>query len=207
MKKKRQVASTTNQAEVEIELDEQDVMDSEEIDSEIDWVDELDFSDDAEIDLDNLEVATNDEEVNDPDESTQEDNIEEIDFDIDDVTPSVSKTVSRIPEAGVMSVVNSGKSGNRVAVAREVHQKLREPSSIQVGFINGCLILGRHLGDTYTSYALRKQGAKQIIYSKALVEQITNHLKLDFSDRTSITFHSVTYKKSNDQVIAIIGKN
>ncbi|MFD2679258.1 hypothetical protein [Bacillus seohaeanensis] len=211
MKKRRQVTSATNQAEVEIELEDQDAAYAEGVDLEIDMVDELDLSDDTEIDMDDLEDTTNDdetdEESNDPDESTQDEDIEELDFNLDDVTPSISKTVSRIPEAGVLSVVNSKDNGKRVAIARDVHQKLSEPSSLQIGFMNNCMLLGKQLGDTYTSYPLRKQGAKQMIYSKALVEQITNHFQLDFSNRTSITFHSVTYKKMNDQVIAIISKN
>lgn len=159
--------------------------------------DNADYDDESDDDSEDIEV----EEI---DVTHETDDLEELDFDFDDVVPSITKTVSRIPEAGVLTVVNSEKNGNRVAIAREVHQKLRETPSIQIGFTKGCMLLGEHLGDSYTSHPLKKQGAKQIIYNKELVQQITAHMQLDFSDRTSITFHTVTYKKRDGHVIAII---
>lgn len=230
MRRKRAWASESTEEELDLDLnqdeefdeitdDEEIVLDDSELftdhlDEEIELILEEDEStDDAEDDYAGEDVHTDHDDSGDDQEgqemqeaevTLETDELEELDFNLDEVVPSISKAVNRIPEAGVLTVVNSVKNGNRVAISREVHLKLGEPTALQVGFRQDCLILGQHLGDTYTTYTLKQQGAKQIIYSKELVKHITAHFQLDFSNRTSVTFHTVTYKKRDDQVIAII---
>ncbi len=44
----------------------------------------------------------------------------------------------------------------------------------------------------------------EIIYSAGIVKEITDLYKLDFSNKTSITFFDVEYVKYEDNVVAII---
>jgi len=112
--------------------------------------------------------------------------------------------VNRFPNAGVASLVNSEKNGKRFILSREVHEKLGEPESVQVGYKDNQIIISERIADNYTSYGLKRQGAKQIIYNKELVEQMTDLFELDFSARTCITFSEVSYENLNDAIIAII---
>lgn len=224
MRKKKQ-SVVTNQVESEMEDineevdwgDDLDLSDDLDIDiedpEELSLVDEdLDVSEDSDLDgydvqtpvkIDDRMESNSDTIVKAKDDGVLE-KMEEAEFNIDHLIPCVTKTVTRIPEAGVMSVVNSAKNGSRTIISQQVHNNLQEPSSVQAGFIEDGMVLGAYLGDEYTPFNLRKQGAKQVIYNKGLVEQITNHFGLDFSNRTSITFHSISYKKLNGQTIAII---
>lgn len=122
---------------------------------------------------------------------------------LDGIRPSVTAPVKRFGEAGVVSVVNS-KNGTRVSLAKELYHTLGKPESVQIGFQEGELIIGAALGDGFTDYSLTQQGAKQIIYNKQLVHQITNAFELDFEDRSSITFYEASYEMLNGQVIARI---
>lgn len=117
---------------------------------------------------------------------------------------SVSKVTSRSGVQGVLTIVKTASNGNRLAVASEMHQTLGEPQSIQVGFTDGKAVLAEYLGEGYTDYFLRKQGAKSVIYNKELVEQFVKHFQLDFNKRTSITLHSVTYQDWQGQKAAVI---
>ncbi|MEC1375847.1 hypothetical protein P9D39_16270 [Heyndrickxia oleronia] len=132
--------------------------------------------------------------------------LEEATFNSLDIIPSISTKKNMIPDAGVLSVVNSN-NGKRIAVSREVHNGLGNPMALQFGFINGGIVIGENLGDTFTLYELKKLGAKHMIYNKELVEQVTNHCNLDFTNCTSFTFSKVTYQKMNDSIVAIIGNN
>lgn len=223
MRRKKQ-SVVTDQVEVEIE----------DINEELDWEEELDLSDDIEIDIEDSEGVTLDDEdlevsggsdlevdeIQSPEkideseslsDATVEakdddvlDEMEDAKFTLEQLTPSISKTVKRIPDAGLASLVNSKKNGKRFSISSNVINKLGDSTSLQIGFIDGSLIFGESLGDDFVSYPLKKYGAKKVIYNKGLVEEITEHLGLDFSNRTSITFHSVSYKKLIGQTIAII---
>jgi hypothetical protein len=170
--------------------------------------DELNLADNEEdgggIETDDEQFDENDETNDEAEQREQQEELEEAVFDSTNLVPSISKSINRIPEPGVVSIVNSKKNGKRVAIASDVHSRLNQPQCLQVGFIDGNLVLGEYLGDEYTSYTLKKQAAKYIIYSKELVEQITEHCELDFSKRTSITFPKATYLKMAGEVVAII---
>jgi hypothetical protein len=219
MKKRRQLI--ISDAEVEKDKLESAEAEVEDFMTEEDL--EFGFSDEEQDDLnlsdDDFDFELSDDESDEDDEA--DDNVkgneeagedekqperEEVKFKFGDYTPSITKKVNKIPDAGVMSVVNS-INGKRVSMSRDVHEQLGEPASVQIGFMKQGMVIGQYLDDTCTSYELRQQGAKHIIYRKELVEQITKHCKLDFTNRTSITFPEATYQKLNGQVIAIISMN
>lgn len=137
-------------------------------------------------------------------EDTDEEELEEAEFAISDLIPSVSTVVTRIADPGILSVINS-KNGKRVSFSSEIYERLKQPTTLQVAYLESQMVIGQHLGDEHPSYYLKKQGAKRVIYNKELVDQITKYCSLDFTNRTSITFPSATYQKMNGNIVAVIG--
>jgi hypothetical protein len=132
---------------------------------------------------------------------------EEQEFDVSLLTPSACSQKERTAgKAGVMSIVHS-KNGMRVALSKELMQRLGHPESVQIGYLNGQIAVSSHLGDAFTSYPLRQSGTKRIIYRAELVKEITDRFQLDFHERTSITFREASYKKKGNSVIALIKVN
>lgn len=141
------------------------------------------------------------------DQQETKEELEDTKYILTNLIPSVATVINRITKAGVVTVVKSSKSSHRVSIAPEVYSNLNNPTKLQVGFVEKDLVIAEYLSDEFTSYSLKQQGAKHIVYNKELVEQISEHCELDFSSRTSITFQKVTYKNLNNQSIAIISLN
>lgn len=89
---------------------------------------------------------------------------------------------------GVSTVVNSKKNGKRITFSKELMEGLGNPDSIELGCTNEGILVGRKLPENGEKFKLRKSGKKSVIYSAALVEEITEVFELDFSNRVSITF-------------------
>lgn len=191
--------------------DESDnVLDNMDEELEIDFPDEIDLElseEELDVDVDSDDSTEEvEQEAKDPKlTEVEHEELEEVTFDPADLVAAVSKVVNRIPDAGVMSVINSVKNGKRVSISREIMNKIGQLDSVQMGFMKNGIVIGQYLSDTNTSYQLRTQGAKKLIYSKGLVEQITDYFGIDFSNRTSITFHEATYQKLDGNIVAVIG--
>lgn len=124
--------------------------------------------------------------------------------DLDSFKPSESKTINKCSaEAGAMSVINS-KTGKRIIVSREIMEKLNNPERIVMSFSGDRIAIGEQLpnNDNYINIKVLK--SKGVIYSAGIVKEITDIYKLDFSNKTSITFFDVEYVKYEDNVVAII---
>lgn len=121
-------------------------------------------------------------------------------------TQAKSKSTSRgAVEAGIMSIVNA-KTGARITFVNTFLEQLRNPAKLQISYDKDkkIMIVGEQLLDNENSYAIRKSAGKGIIYAKSLVDEITEAMELDFSDRTSITFHEVEYLEDEEYSVAII---
>jgi len=191
-----EINDITNDEEMEMDLnielaDDLD-FDLEEIESDVEM--------DTDSDGDDLSDENDDEDIDQPDE---EENLEYTGFDMNDFAPSVSNLVNRIPEAGILSVINS-TNGKRVVISPQVIDNIDNPSIVQIGYSDQAIAIGSHLGVGFTSYPLNKSGAKSIIYRTELVKQITENYDLDFTNRTSITFADVMYHKNNGHTVALI---
>lgn len=124
--------------------------------------------------------------------------------DLDLFKPSESKIRNKgIAEAGVMSVVNA-KTGKRIVISKEIMEKLNKPERIVVSFAEDKIAIGEQLpnNDNYINIKVLK--SKGVVYSSGIVKEITDFYKLDFSNKTSITFFDVEYVKYEDNVVAII---
>lgn len=108
--------------------------------------------------------------------------------DLDLFKPSESKIRNKgIAEAGVMSIV-SAKTGKRVVISKEVMEKLNKPEKIVMSFAEDKIAIGEQLpnNDNYINIKVLK--SKGVIYSSGIVKEITDFYKLDFGNKTSITF-------------------
>ena len=124
--------------------------------------------------------------------------------DLDSFKPSESKTINKCSaEAGAMSVINS-KTGKRIIVSREIMEKLNKPERVVMSFAVDKIAIGEQLpnNDNYINIKVLK--SKGVIYSAGIVKEITDLYKLDFSNKTSITFFDVEYVKYEENVVAII---
>lgn len=146
---------------------------------------------------DNKMVSSNNELVEDDYEIKES-------IDLDSFKPSESKSIKKgIAEAGVMSIINS-KTGKRIIVSNEIMEKLNKPERIVMSFSEDKIAIGEQLpnNDNYINIKVLK--SKGVIYSAGIVKEITDLYKLDFSNKTSITFFDVEYVKYEDNVVAII---
>ena len=146
---------------------------------------------------DNKMVSSNNELVEDDYEIKES-------IDLDSFKPSESKVRSKsIGKAGAMSIVNA-KTGKRIIVSREVMEKLNNPERVVMSFAVNKIAIGEQLpnNDNYINIKVLK--SKGVIYSAGIVKEITDLYKLDFSNKTSITFFDVEYVKYEDNVVAII---
>ena len=102
-----------------------------------------------------------------------------------------------------MSIINS-KTGKRIIVSNEIMEKLNKPERIVMSFSEDKIAIGEQLpnNDNYINIKVLK--SKGVIYSAGIVKEITDLYKLDFSNKTSITFLDVEYVKYEENVVAII---
>jgi hypothetical protein len=130
---------------------------------------------------------------------------EEEEVDLSSFCPSSSSgTNARTGEAGALSIVNSEKNGKRITLSREVTEKLNDPETVQFSFSERQILIAEELPNHNNRFTVKKHGARGVIYSSSLVQEITERFKLDFSNRVSITLHEVKYAKSNGKRVAII---
>lgn len=116
----------------------------------------------------------------------------------------ISKNIVRsISRAGAISIVNA-KTGNRVTIAKECYSAIGNPAKLQFALTDNNLIVGEKVLENNNDFNVKESSGKAIIYSSALVKEITENFSLDFSNRTSITFSDVQYSNADDVQIMII---
>lgn len=146
---------------------------------------------------DNKMVSSNNELVEDDYEIKES-------IDLDSFKPSESKSIKKgIAEAGVMSIINS-KTGKRIIVSNEIMEKLNKPERVVMSFSEDKIAIGEQLPNNYNYINIKVLKSKGVIYSAGIVKEITDLYKLDFSNKTSITFLDVEYVKYEENVVAII---
>ena len=191
----------------ELDSDFSDYIDEDQLEGELDVdFDIEDKTDEAESEVEGTESTEKSTILPPPSQGVRENLFPKSTLSFESIRASVTNPVKRFGDAGILSIVNS-KNGTRLALSKELYDKLDLPDSVQFGFIENELIVGKTIGDDYTNYDLKSQGAKQIIYCKELIAQVTESYSLDFSNRSSITVHEATYEMLNDNVIARIKMN
>ena len=117
-----------------------------------------------------------------------------------------SKATEKISgEEGICTIVNCKKNGNkRISVASKLFEAIGNPKEVEVGIMPNGIVISEKLPIEAHVFSVKKLGAKKVIYAGALVEEITEEFKLDYSNRTSITFQKVKYDNVNGYQVALI---
>lgn len=105
--------------------------------------------------------------------------------------------------SGVISVVNA-KTGKRVILARTLLDTLNNPEKVLISFSNNKLAIGQKLSANDNYFTVKDYKGKGVIYSADLVKELSENFKLDFFNRTTITFTEVEYIEYEDTTVAII---
>jgi len=147
--------------------------------------------------------------------STEEKVIEDIsatvkkcDGNVDDIvvnaTPfSAKNAVRAVAGKGGFSIVKAN-TGNRTALAREGHEYLGKPKTLQYAFNDTSVFIGKKLPNNCTDFNVKETNGKAIVYSTALVKEIAERFELSFDDRTSMTFGDIQYTNNSDEPVIIV---
>lgn len=120
--------------------------------------------------------------------------------------PVKSTHISRdAGEPCVLTIVKTDKFGKRISFANEVHEAIGSPDSVQIAVNDDGIVIGATLPGSTSSFKLRKNGKKPVIYAAGLVEEIAELFDLDFSDgRSSLSFREVEYIELDSQMVAFV---
>ena len=106
--------------------------------------------------------------------------------------------------AGVLTVINSSSGGKRLEIAKAVATQLELQERVAISLGKDKILIGEPLAIKGGAFVVRKQGNKSIIYSTALVQEITTKYKLNFEKGVSKTFTEVEYAQQNGYIVALI---
>lgn len=108
--------------------------------------------------------------------------------------PVKSRQVSRLTSEGsVLTIISTMDNGNRISIAEEVIETIGSSLKVQVAIYDDGVAISRNIPNTNNHFNLRKNGKKFVIYSKELVNEISETFELDFSNRSSISFQEESF--------------
>lgn len=103
--------------------------------------------------------ADNDDEFSETAESLDSGDPPQSNLDFPSNNPSITNPVKPFGEVGLLSIIYS-KNGTRLSLSKDLNEELNEPTTVQFGLIGSEFIVGEALGEEFTDYSLKKQGAK-----------------------------------------------
>lgn len=133
---------------------------------------------------------------------------EQIRFNLNDVIiPEVSDTSKGATKPGIINFVYAD-SGKRTTISSNLYKELGHPDTVQVAFEEKGIFIAKKLPKGTSPLVLReecgKESKKAHLYNKILLDKIIEQYGLDFSERSSITFHEVEYFTESDITVAYI---
>lgn len=135
---------------------------------------------------------------------TKEENSIEVAECIADAVPFSAKNTARsLATKGVFTLVKA-KTGNRAVINKEASEYLQNPSTLQFSYNEDSLIIGTKLPNNNNNFNVKVYNNRLIIYSVPLVREIAERFKLDFSNRTSMTFDEAEYTSYEGSPVLII---
>ena len=135
---------------------------------------------------------------------TKKENSIEVAECIADAVPFSAKNTARsLATKGVFTLVKA-KTGNRAVINKEASGYLQNPSTLQFSYNEDSLIIGTKLPNNNNNFNVKAYKNRSIIYSVPLVREIAERFKLDFSNRTSMTFDEAEYTSYEDSPVLII---
>lgn len=187
--------------------DESEYEEEEELDDESEYEDGDDQDDEEEYELDDetdyldgdLADDNPDYEEDGPDNGKGE--LEEFDLDVEWISAK-QRIKARVSDS-LLSIVNTAKHGRRVSISNEMLKELGVEQFVKIATRANQIIITT-ASSAEGSFQLKPGKKRRVVYSKELVEQLTEILGLSFAEQTSISFSQVKYKKHKSQVFAII---
>lgn len=102
--------------------------------------------------------------------------------------PSTCSQNKNSGRKGGLSVVYA-PTGKRLSLSSAILKHLpSDLDSIQIGYSDKYLLIGRYLDNLYTSHKLKILGNSKVIYNTSLVEEIKDYYDLNFSNHSSLSF-------------------
>lgn len=118
--------------------------------------------------------------------------------------PSAVQVVRGRAKMGQVSIICSKKNGKRVEILPTLCEELKIEDAVAIAYYDkGIAISVNIISDDFVEYKT-KGDKKKIIYSTKLVEEISNHLGLDFTNRVSITLCNVILEEEEGIVVALV---
>lgn len=140
---------------------------------------------------------------NDVEDCEEDDDLDFIDLSEFMPVKSTSKAKAST-EAGVITIINSKKNGKRIILAKELVQKIKANGAINIVLANDAIVIASADAAIGNEFPFKVSGNKVIIYATDLINEITDHYDLDFSNCVSKTFHRVKYSKTLTHKVAMI---
>lgn len=105
---------------------------------------------------------------------------------------------------GVLSMINA-KTGMRIVLSQKSYEELGEADFLQFALTDDELLIGRVLSDNTDKFNVKNCKGKGIVYSASLVKEITEAFRLDYTNRTSITFVEARFitEGVNEPILAV----
>lgn len=114
-------------------------------------------------------------------------------------SPSNKLAKSTTGGAGVMSVINPAKNTKRLTFRKDFLLRIGYEEGDTIQIMHGenyiCIAVYPIFGREITAFAITGFPKCPSLYNAALVKEITDVFDLDFSERVSITFNDVIFKK------------
>lgn len=100
-----------------------------------------------------------------------------------------------------LNIVSTEKNGKRLRISKGLLEELGTPSTVQISVSDTELKIGKSLKNCQNNFQLT--GAGDTLYRSGLVDELTEHFGLDFSERSSLTFDEIQIKlrRYNDEEI------
>lgn len=108
-------------------------------------------------------------------------------------------------KGGILTAILS-KNGKRLMLSPYLAEVLKLDGTVQIGFEDKSILLGKHLSDKCSDFKLKMVGKKKVLYSANAVETIASRLELDFTQGCSYTFYDVKLEEDGEYTIARFSK-
>lgn len=167
---------------------------------------EVNNLEEQEIAVSNETIIPEEKDVKEDESSnktTEENSIKAIECIADAVPFSAKNTTRSLATKGVFTLVKA-KTGNRAVISKEASKYLQNSNTLQFSYSEDSLIIGDKLPNNNNNFNVKAYKNKSIVYSVPLVREIAEKFKLDFADRTSMTFDKAEYTSYEGSPVLII---
>lgn len=122
---------------------------------------------------------------------------------------SVQKASKKYSDGtGIITVVNSSKNGKRIVLGKDVVEKLSLTDSVYISKMDESIAISKNnIANASAQFRLRESGRRKIIYCGSLVDEITEHMHLDFTDKVCHTLCNGSFEvndESEDKELVVV---